>query len=861
MENIDEIVVVVGGDNDIDIINSISERTFKNYVRLGKNKLKIEEKSGHITICEIEPHNTHVYKAVKRWKTNNRYIINLQNTQTGKFAKDEFLHSDARDKLLHKIMLYFKLHKYNQTDKRSHNTILIDGKRGYGKTSFMLSMIDLIQDKHKEGLYVLELIDPTIVETKENIFILVLSLIKKEVEKVFGDYCNDINTEQKRDFNNSLKELSSGLNVLDGVGSDSLFKESVWNESELILEDALKDTKGGNDLENNFKKFIEISLNILNKKAFMLVFDDIDTASNQGKMILELIRKYFTSPKLLVVLLGDIDLFNLIVRDMQWKKLNPENIQKYEVKLINEMYSKEIDTLTQQYLIKILKDENIIKLKRVYDIYKDIDIVNNGGMYKSSLEEYLQNMIISRLFNETDISKVKIFLDFMLKLPLRTIVQILSANGDMVSLQHTLLSDINYKYTNNIVQLLEALKSNQNDKFYQLYKFILNLKDININNTFLPMNNDNSKNNLYTILNAYISNSIYSVQDLFDYFGKFYMPLEFGCDYDYNTHTFKVLRYSIKTLRTEKTNQKIHKGTIQITNDEFKKLNLSEEEQALFNIFIVGLFTKRGLQNYFSYWNLFGFLSDIFYFEKNINLDKLLQVKSFYLEELEDEYYEETKSDIQEASYSSENLIHIVKNTIEQFEVDENEILDIGLSTRQLSSIWTRVEYSVKYIDENPSAKLSEQLQRYINATINAFLVVVLENEKGIKFNNALSINSSILKNNLEVLKQNKAKYLWLDKFVDMEIWEKLKNFTSRLDTILLSFDFINEFSEINFEGALSSIKDDILQNDENLLKSNITKVINSIKQRKSIDKKVSSKLIKELEKIRDKAKVKNDNN
>jgi len=161
----------------------------------------------------------------------------------------------------------------------------------------------------------------------------------------------------------------------------------------------------------------------------------------------------------------------------------------------------------------------------------------------------------------------------------------------------------------------------------------------------------------------------------------------------------------------------------------------------------------------------------------------------------------------------------------------------------------------------NASARLSEQLQRYINATLNAFLVIVLESEKGIKFNNALSINSSILENNLKVLEKNKDKYIWLIKFINMKIWDELEQFFSRLDTVILSFDFISEFSQISFEGALAIIKDKILQNDANLLKQDITRIITSLKQRKTIDKKVVLKLTKELEKKREKAKAKNDDN
>lgn len=774
--------------------------------------------------------------------------INLRNIQTTEFEDNEFLHQEAKNKFLEVIKNHLNLIK-EKPDERVHNTILINGKRGYGKTSFMLTMIKLLKQNYFKELFILDIIDPTIVETKENIFILVLTIIKKEVEKHFNNPCGNILENYKREFENSLRKLASGLSVLDGVGENSIFKESIWNESELILEDALKNTKGGSELEKNFKEFMDVSLKILNKEAFILFFDDIDTAANQGEMILELIRKYFTSKKLFVVILGDIELFSLIVRNMQWKKLSPIQIQKYENNLIDSLYSKEIDTLTQQYLIKIIPIENIINLKKVYDLANMIYV---EGI---KLKEFIKENIVKTLFYEHNKAKILVIEEFLINLPLRSLIQILSNKKSIMVLNYIFFNNLKPDDTKNLYQVFNSFNYNQNDKYYLLYKYVKNLNYKENDYTFLTQGAESSKNNLNILLNAHIAQSINSIQDILDYFIKFYMPLEFGCGYDNNTHALKISRYFVKDLRKNNLQSKIFSGTIYITNDEFKKLNLNEREQAIFNIFTVGLFTNSGLKNYFSFWNLFGFISDIFFYGLDINLDKLLQIKSYHIDNVQNMIEVEQKSLIQEAIYDTTELGGWCVSTKVRDELFPDN--KIKISARQLSSIWTRVIYSIKYIDDNPSFSLSEQFSRYLQAIQNAFIIVVLENEKGIKFNNALSLGSQIFKDNLEILKKNEDKYLWLSYFIELKIWNLLKQFASRLEHITLVFDFYTELEAIEFEGNLKNIKENILKKSEELYIVDISKLISAIKGRKSLDPKISARLIRELEKIKDKSKIK----
>ena len=105
--------------------------------------------------------------------------INLDNSLDAQIKKDnELIQQDSKDRLIKKFKEYSNLLDNTNIDKlRVHNSILINGKRGFGKTTFILSMIDLLKDEEngEKEIYFIDLIDPPIIDTKENIFILDLT--------------------------------------------------------------------------------------------------------------------------------------------------------------------------------------------------------------------------------------------------------------------------------------------------------------------------------------------------------------------------------------------------------------------------------------------------------------------------------------------------------------------------------------------------------------------------------------------------------------------------------------------------------------------------------------------------------------
>jgi Cdc6-like AAA superfamily ATPase len=246
--------------------------------------------------------------------------IDLNETNTKSFNSGGLIQENAKSKffnLINKLLLEIPIREDYKFPKNSflrvHNTILINGKRGVGKTSFILSMMDALVDKL--DICVLNIIDPTLIETKEHVFLNIITSIKDRVEnysKHAQNYHHD-NNDSLREWKNSLKNLAGGLSILDGIGTNHL-EDSMWDSPELILEKGLSNSKQGKDLEENFHKFIDESLKIIGSKAFFLVLDDIDTSLEKGISIMETLRKYLTSPKLIISILGDIDLYSILSR-------------------------------------------------------------------------------------------------------------------------------------------------------------------------------------------------------------------------------------------------------------------------------------------------------------------------------------------------------------------------------------------------------------------------------------------------------------------------------------------------------------------------------------------------------------------
>lgn len=327
--------------------------------------------------------------------------------------------------------------------QRNHNAITICGTRGTGKSTFLKNSLSELDEgitynsKNESSLLVLPVIDPTLISSKENVLVLVISLIKQEVEV---ENESNITSEAYKKWRSALRDLAGGLCQVDGIGSNKPYGDE-WEDKTYILETGLEKARQGLSLEQSLNRFINLSLKLLNKEAVILSFDDIDTQFERGWPVLEAVRKHLTSPQLIILISGDIDLYRTLIRRAVIDSIG-DTVFKYDRPSSHyhnslNSWSKDtiiskVDRLEEQYLLKVLKPENRIHMQSLREIKNssnslNVKVKDSTNGINESLNDYLKR-ILDRGFALRDKSSVDDYSVSILGMPVRTIWQLLKAS-------------------------------------------------------------------------------------------------------------------------------------------------------------------------------------------------------------------------------------------------------------------------------------------------------------------------------------------------------------------------------------------------------------------------------------------------
>lgn len=330
-----------------------------------------------------------------------------------------------------------------QTITRRHDTIMLAGVRGSGKTTFMLSLLYLIENG-KMGLVVdgknnaecdietLKILDPTLIEDKTHIFVNIISMIKDKVdEKAKKSNCfkaeeNDMSRRYKL-WESAFRKLAEGIPAIDGVGADG-FSTDSWLDAEFIMSKGVRMAHAANSLEKSFHEFVRLSLSFINKKAFILCFDDIDTNFGRGWPVLEILHKYLTTPQMITVLSGDPSLYSILIRDQQWGNFS-DRLLKMETRSREgrEIYKETVAHLEEQYFLKLLKPERRVFLNSLYqkELQDNLIFIQWKNTEPSSLREGYKKIFTSYGIHLA--GEQEGFYRFLASMPLRTQKQLLYA--------------------------------------------------------------------------------------------------------------------------------------------------------------------------------------------------------------------------------------------------------------------------------------------------------------------------------------------------------------------------------------------------------------------------------------------------
>lgn len=345
---------------------------------------------------------------------------------------------------------------------RRHATIVVHGSRGSGKTTFVRNAFNWYREHPDyktmigDNVCFLGVLDPTLIESKENVFVILINKIRMAVERmrprkewnksVPGDSADYEGWKQK------LKALAAGLTSLPGVGAERPLGDS-WEDPQYVLRKGLDKAEAGMMLEEHFHDFVRASLVYLGKKAFLLALDDIDTDFKRGWPVLEVMRRYLTSPHFITVLSGDMDLYSMLVRGIQWEHF-PERQLEYDQQLrpaILEM----IDHLQSQYLLKLLAQESRIHLRPLADLH-DVEVHTKVGE-RRALADFAARMA-GEGFGFGGVDKRRAA-DLTLRQPMRTALSVMKAfdSGNLASELPSIFIDVLTRHNTDLDSLRHAV--------------------------------------------------------------------------------------------------------------------------------------------------------------------------------------------------------------------------------------------------------------------------------------------------------------------------------------------------------------------------------------------------------------------
>lgn len=301
-----------------------------------------------------------------------------------------------------------------------YKTILVEGSRGSGKTTFLKTFFNQNIQEELSEVEILSFLDPTRIEDKSSIFLTVIALIKETVRNKFNEKVNEAGIEyRKKCWHDKLEKLAKGLPSIN----ESPKTPYYWDDDFMIMEKGLSSTISSFKLRENFKVLIKDSLELLGKKAFLLIVDDVDTDCNKAWKLLETLRKYLCIQEFITIVSGNIELFSLEVKQEQRKRFDNA------VKINQENTEKQVTELTDQYIRKVFPPEYRISLSNLSYVMNENDIFNynrphieikyDESLYSSRpLKEYIAEIL--RILGIQNKYQTTAYLDFVLTLPLRS---------------------------------------------------------------------------------------------------------------------------------------------------------------------------------------------------------------------------------------------------------------------------------------------------------------------------------------------------------------------------------------------------------------------------------------------------------
>lgn len=275
-----------------------------------------------------------------------------------------------------------------------HSTIGIFGQRGVGKTSFLLTITDAFDENSDDGkkllnsfkhdldldtskepenlrgdVQTLDPIDPSRIENEDKLLVTITSTILDLVRDN-----NDGELQNNRAIQDALEDLSQRFRILFPDVTESVLEETASDPLRFAGE-VLFDANSGPKLARAFHRFLALAAEDLGVRCFLLPIDDVDTSFDKGWPLLDTLRKYLATDRLITVVSGDLEFFDLIVEQEAHKRTEGYRAAKKDYSDIDlldgvdaERKHESIRDYSDQYLQKIFPTHDRQRIPDVHSV-------------------------------------------------------------------------------------------------------------------------------------------------------------------------------------------------------------------------------------------------------------------------------------------------------------------------------------------------------------------------------------------------------------------------------------------------------------------------------------------------------------
>jgi len=311
---------------------------------------------------------------------NEEIVIDIDNLRARKILKDKnhhFFINRYAEQINHLIQRRIKELKDNggeiqdYFEYKMHDSILIYGTRGNGKTTIMMNLKEMLPhtDKEKHNLQnkqvkIMEIIDPTLLEEEEDFLLVILKNIYAEVLKHQSQKFDDYN----KHFEQQLEGI---LEQIEGT--------RVQTENKIEIFDKFYGNKSGVSLVKTIHRLFYTVTKIFDVKAIILPLDDIDMNMLQGYRITETIRKYLSSPYIIPIVSFNLKQMNAIAKKNKYNAFGLNLLDKENESNVDLDF---LRSLPSDYLASIFPPNRRIFLKSLFYILQE-ELSNRDIFLKS----------------------------------------------------------------------------------------------------------------------------------------------------------------------------------------------------------------------------------------------------------------------------------------------------------------------------------------------------------------------------------------------------------------------------------------------------------------------------------------------